>query len=156
MYLKNLTKTFDEKVIVDKLSLSLFQGEIFCLLGHNGAGKSTTINILTGILQPDSGVINIFGYDYYNEMTLIRNKTGVCLQIDVLYDDLTVREQLQFFANIKGIPAERLEMTVNEMINRCGLADEQYKRTKQLSGGNKRKTCLACASIGDSQLLFLD
>jgi ABC-type multidrug transport system ATPase subunit len=79
--------------------------------------------MLTGILQPDSGIINICGYDYYNEMSLIRNKTGVCLQIDVLYDELTVREQLEFFANIKGIPAEKMERTVDEMINRCGLID---------------------------------
>lgn len=65
MYLKDLTKTFDQKVIVNKLSLSLFEGEVFCLLGHNGAGKTTTINMLTGILSPDSGHINICGYDYY-------------------------------------------------------------------------------------------
>lgn len=85
MYLKDLTKTFDDKVIVDKLSLSLFEREVFCLLGHNGAGKSTTINMLTGILTPDSGMINIFGYDYYTQMNEIRSKIGVCLQVDVLY-----------------------------------------------------------------------
>jgi ATP-binding cassette subfamily A (ABC1) protein 3 len=79
---------------VNDLSLSLFQGEIFCLLGHNGAGKTTTINMLTGILQPDFGAINILGFDYYTEMTEIRSKTGVCLQTDVLYDEFTVREHL--------------------------------------------------------------
>lgn len=92
--MKDLNKSFDGKIVVNKLSLSFFESEVFCLLGHNGAGKSTTINILTGILQPDSGKINILGYDYYTQMNEIRSKTGVCLQIDVLYDDLTVKEHL--------------------------------------------------------------
>lgn len=99
-----MSKSFDSKTVVDKLSLSLFEKEVFCLLGHNGAGKSTTINMLTGILQPDSGVINIFGYDYYTQMNEIRNRTGVCLQVDVLYNDLTVREHIEFYSKIKGIP----------------------------------------------------
>jgi len=86
MYLKDIIKTFDEKIVVNRLSISLFEGEVFCLLGHNGAGKTTTINMLTGILQPDSGTINICGLDYYTQMSTIRSKTGVCLQIDVLYD----------------------------------------------------------------------
>lgn len=156
MYLKNLKKSFDDKVIVNDLSLSLFQGEIFCLLGHNGAGKTTTINMLTGILQPDAGSINILGYDYYTQMSRIRSKTGVCLQIDVLYNELTVEEHLSYYASIKGIPPDMVQATVDQMIAKCGLTEERMKMTKELSGGNKRKTCLVCASIGDSQLLFLD
>jgi ATP-binding cassette, subfamily A (ABC1), member 3 len=89
-------------------------------------------------------------------MTHIRNKTGVCLQIDVLYDELTVQEHLEFYANLKGIPLDMISNTVNEMIMKCGINDERNKKAKELSGGNKRKACLACASVGDSQLLFLD
>jgi ATP-binding cassette, subfamily A (ABC1), member 3 len=156
MEFQNLTKEFDEKVVVNKLSMSLFEGEIYCLLGHNGAGKSTTINMLTGILKPDAGTIRILDFDYYTQMHLIRSKTGVCLQTDVLYDDLTVREHLEFYANLKGTPSGQMETMVEQMITRCGLTGEQFKKTKELSGGNKRKTCLACAAIGDSRLLFLD
>lgn len=112
--------------------------------------------MLTGILQPDSGVINIFGYDYYTQMSEIRNRTGVCLQVDVLYDDLTVREHIEFYSKIKGIPINDAPAKVDEMIVKCGLQDEQHKKAKELSGGNKRKTCLACASIGNSDLIFLD
>ena len=63
-------------------------------MGHNGAGKSTTINILTGILKPDGGTIKIFGYDYYTQMDEIRRRTGACLQVDVLYEEMTVREHI--------------------------------------------------------------
>ena len=92
-------------------------------MGHNGAGKSTTINMLTGILSPDSGSINICGYDYYTEMTSIRSKTGVCLQIDVLYDELTVRNHLEYYANIKGIANEDIQQKVEEIVLKCGLID---------------------------------
>lgn len=89
-------------------------------------------------------------------MTKIRSKTGVCLQIDVLYDDITVKEHLEYYASIKGIPLSMIEHTVNEMARKCGITEEMNKKAKELSGGNKRKTCLACASVGDSQVLFLD
>lgn len=79
--------------------------------------------MLTGILQPDSGIINIFGYDYYTQMKQIRNKTGVCLQIDVLYDDLTVRDHIQYYAKIKGIPEDELSVKVDEIINKCGIIE---------------------------------
>jgi ABC-type multidrug transport system ATPase subunit len=79
--------------------------------------------MLTGILQPDAGVINICGYDYKKQMHLIRSKTGVCLQIDVLYDELTVREHVQYYASIKGVPLDVMEARVNEIIRKCGLVE---------------------------------
>lgn len=109
MYLKGVNKSFDDKKVVSDLSLSLFEKEIFCLLGHNGAGKSTTINILTGILQPDSGTINLLGHDYRTDMAEIRTKIGVCLQIDVLYSELTVLEHLQLYAELKGLQGKKCE-----------------------------------------------
>jgi ATP-binding cassette subfamily A (ABC1) protein 3 len=125
-------------------------------LGHNGAGKSTTINILTGILKPDKGKINIFGLDYETEMAQIRQKIGVCLQIDVLYDRITVKEHLEFYGKLKGFNGPRLEQKVSETIKKSCLETEIDKRAETLSGGNKRKLCLACAAIGDSELIFLD
>ena len=89
-------------------------------------------------------------------MSEIRNRTGVCLQVDVLYNDLTVREHLEFYSKIKGIPINEAAAKVDEMIVKCGLREEQHKKAQELSGGNKRKTCLACASIGNSDLIFLD
>jgi ATP-binding cassette subfamily A (ABC1) protein 3 len=89
-------------------------------------------------------------------MAEIRTRIGVCLQVDVLYSELTVLEHLQLYAQLKGLSGKICEDEVAAMLNKCGLSDESNKRTDQLSGGNKRKTCLACAAIGKSDLLFLD
>lgn len=89
-------------------------------------------------------------------MAEIRTKIGVCLQVDVLYAELTVIEHLRLYAQLKGLQGDTCEKEVEAILNKCGLKDEATKRTDQLSGGNKRKTCLACAAIGKSDLLFLD
>ena len=90
-------------------------------MGHNGAGKSTTINMLTGILNPDEGDIDIFGLNYYTQMAEIRQKVGVCLQTDVLYDRLTVKEHLEFFGKLKGFFNNDLIQKVDEIIKKCCL-----------------------------------
>ncbi len=89
-------------------------------------------------------------------MAEIRTRIGVCLQIDVLYSELTVIEHLRLYAQLKGLRGQVCENEVAAILYKCGLKDEADKKTDQLSGGNKRKTCLACAAIGKSDLLFLD
>lgn len=101
--MSGLSKSYDNHPVVQNLALSLFEGEVFCLLGHNGAGKTTTISMLTGLLKPDSGRIRVLGMDYYTEQDKIRPRTGVCLQSNVLYDYLTAREHLEFYAALKGV-----------------------------------------------------
>ena len=84
--------------------MKFYSSEIFCLLGHNGAGKSTTINLLTGLLKPNEGLIEILGMNYRYNLEQIRKNIGLCLQYNVLYDDLTIEDHLRFYARIKGLP----------------------------------------------------
>jgi ABC-type multidrug transport system ATPase subunit len=88
--MKEVVKEFGEQRAVDGLTINFHGGEIFCLLGHNGAGKSTTINLLTGLLRPNSGKIDVLGLKYPGDVDQIRQNIGLCLQFNVLYDMLTV------------------------------------------------------------------
>ena len=94
-------KSFGKKKVIDDLSVNFYGGEIFCLLGHNGAGKSTTINLLTGLLQATSGNIDILGLSYPNDLDKIRQNIGLCLQYNVLYDHLTVEDHIRFYYRVK-------------------------------------------------------
>lgn len=100
--IKNLRKNFESLHAVDGLSLALYEKQIFCLLGHNGAGKTTTISCLTGMVPKTEGDITICGMDLDDELDVIRQSLGVCLQKDVLYDFLTVEEHLYFLCKLKG------------------------------------------------------
>jgi ATP-binding cassette, subfamily A (ABC1), member 3 len=126
------------------------------LLGHNGAGKSTTINLLTGLLSSNSGAIEIMGRTFPDDTDEIRKNIGLCLQYNVLYDDLTIEEHLQYYYRIKNISDALLDFEVNRIINQCALNNERGKLAKNLSGGNKRKLCLANSLIGGSKIIFLD
>lgn len=88
---------------MDKLSIKLYRSEILCLLGHNGAGKTTTISMLTGMIQKTSGTVIINGQDLEENLDAIRENVGICTQRDVLYDSLTVLEQMQFMGRVKGL-----------------------------------------------------
>jgi len=159
--IRNLRKEFVtpqgiNKVAVNGLNLTLFQGQITALLGHNGAGKTTAIAMLTGLISPDGGTAVIEGKDIREDMSEIRKNLGVCPQHDILFPDLTVIEHLNMFAMFKGVKSEELAGIVDTMIMSVGLTEKRQTPAKQLSGGQKRKLSVGIAFIGGSRIVFLD
>ncbi len=161
----NLRKTFPSEksepfVAVKGLSFDMYRGSIFSLLGHNGAGKSTTINVLTGLYNATSGHATILGLDTRYDMEKIRQKIGVCPQHDVLYPYLTVREHLELYGVIKGVSSANLEREVLTTIDDVGLGPKGDNKINalagSLSGGQKRKLSVGIALIGGSEVVFLD
>lgn len=160
--IEGLTKVYGKGkarvTAVNGLSFSVYESQITGLLGHNGAGKSTLINMLVGNISPTSGTAYIYGRDIcdVNQMNSLRKMFGVCLQQDILFDELNAEEHLNFFAQIKGVPKQSLELEVNKLLNEVTLNDDRHTPSKKLSGGQKRKLCVAIALIGDSRIILLD
>ncbi|XP_013865526.1 ATP-binding cassette sub-family A member 3 [Austrofundulus limnaeus] len=158
--IKHLTKDFKvgnkTRQAVKELTLNMFEGQITVVLGHNGAGKTTTLSMLTGLFPPTSGRAYINGYDIGQDMTLIRRSLGLCPQHDVLFDNLTVREHLLFYTQLKGYPKEKIPGEVDRIIRILNLEDKRQARSKTLSGGMKRKLSIGIALIGDSKVVMLD
>uniref|UniRef100_A0A8C1MGE1 ATP binding cassette subfamily A member 3 n=1 Tax=Cyprinus carpio TaxID=7962 RepID=A0A8C1MGE1_CYPCA len=146
------------KEAVRDLTLNMFEGQITVLLGHNGAGKSTTLSMLTGLFPPSSGRAYISGYDICQDMALIRRSLGLCPQHDVLFDNLTVREHLLFFTQVdlKGYPRKKIPDEVDRILRILNLEDKRHALSKTLSGGMKRKLSIGIALIGDSKVVMLD
>ena len=143
VHIHNLRKSFNTstgtKVAVDGLNLTFYSGQITALLGHNGAGKSTAINMLTGLHPPDEGSAVIQGFDIAQDMFEVRKVLGVCPQHDVLQPFLTVEEHLSFFASVKGCEPHEIDQEVTRLIDAVGLKDKRKEYSKNLSGGQKRK-----------------
>ncbi|CAN5977083.1 unnamed protein product [Sphagnum jensenii] len=155
--IEKLRKVFvGGKIAVDELTLDLFEGHITALLGHNGAGKSTTMSMLTGLIRPTSGDAKIWGHSIQDNMQNIRRIIGVCPQQNVLFGYLTVKEHLELYASLKGVPKLQTEQTVNEMVINLGLEDKANSRASCLSGGMQRKLQVGLAMIGGSRVVFLD
>uniref|UniRef100_A0A671YNB1 ATP binding cassette subfamily A member 3 n=1 Tax=Sparus aurata TaxID=8175 RepID=A0A671YNB1_SPAAU len=158
--IKHLAKEFrvsnKTRQAVRDLTLNMFEGQITVLLGHNGAGKTTTLSMLTGLFPPSSGRAYINGYDICQDMALIRRSLGLCPQHDVLFDNLTVREHLLFYAQLKGYSKEKIPDEVDRIIRILNLEDKRQARSKTLSGGMKRKLSIGIALIGDSKVVMLD
>jgi ATP-binding cassette, subfamily A (ABC1), member 3 len=141
---------------LDGVNLTMYEGQIFALLGHNGAGKSTLISILTGLYTASSGAVSMYGEDIHDNMDRVRQFIGVCPQHDILFDELTVREHLVFYGQLKGVSKAQVEDAAREKIDELGLGEKADALSKTLSGGQKRKLSLAIALIGDSKVIFLD
>ncbi|XP_058834897.1 cholesterol transporter ABCA5-like [Topomyia yanbarensis] len=143
---------------VNGINLTIYEGQITAILGHNGAGKSTLFNILTGLTSPTSGTVYIFGYDIRdpNDMTMIRRMTGVCPQHDILFETLTPKEHLYFFAAVRGIAFNLIDSEVKKTLRDIDLFDSAETRVKYLSGGQKRKLSVGIAIIGDPKIIILD
>uniref|UniRef100_A0A3Q3N452 ATP-binding cassette, sub-family A (ABC1), member 3b n=1 Tax=Mastacembelus armatus TaxID=205130 RepID=A0A3Q3N452_9TELE len=155
--IKHLAKVSSETdTAVRDLTLNMFEGQITVLLGHNGAGKTTTLSMLTGLFPPTSGRAYINGYDICQDMALIRRSLGLCPQHDVLFDNLTVREHLLFYAQLKGYSKDKIPDEVDRIIRILNLEDKRHARCKTLSGGMKRKLSIGIALIGDSKVVMLD
>ena len=155
--LANVAKNFSQfgklKQAVRDLSLNIYEGQISVLLGHNGAGKSTTISMITGLGEPTSGHILVNGVDIVRETSAARKFLGFCPQHNLLFDQLTVFEHLRFFALLKENFSEQ---EVDEMLAIIGLSAKKHALSRTLSGGMKRKLSVAIAFIGDSRIVILD
>jgi ABC-2 type transport system ATP-binding protein len=151
-----LSRRFGSLVAVRDVSLEVRRGEIFGILGPNGAGKSTTIRMLCGILDPSSGSGKVVGFDIAREAERIKERIGYMTQRFSLYEDLTVVENLKFYAGIYGVPRARAAARVAEVLERTGLAGRRDQIAGTLSGGWKQRVALASATIHEPPLLFLD
>uniref|UniRef100_A0A0K0FT89 ABC transporter domain-containing protein n=1 Tax=Strongyloides venezuelensis TaxID=75913 RepID=A0A0K0FT89_STRVS len=143
-----------KKVAVENLNLRLYPGQITALLGHNGAGKSTTFSMLTGVIPSTSGTAFIDNYDIKSNLSEIRKKLGLCPQYNTLFDTLTVMEHLEFFCKLKGRVYNEDE-AIN-ILERLKIGFKANFRAGNLSGGQKRKLSLAIALIGGSEIVMLD
>ena len=151
---KELTKSFNGKTVVNKLSLQVERGEIFGFLGPNGSGKTTFIRMLCGLLRPDSGSGVCLGYDIVDESAKIKPNIGYMSQKFSLYEDLSVYENLTFMGRMYGI--KRLRSAVEEMMEHMGLARFSGQLAGTLSGGWKQRLALASCLLHKPQLLLLD
>ncbi|ETP27139.1 hypothetical protein F441_00314 [Phytophthora nicotianae CJ01A1] len=158
VFIRNLRQQYGRggKVALDNLCLSISKGECFGYLGINGAGKSTTMKVLTGEIAPTNGFVTLGGYDLSRDRDKARQVVGYCPQFDSLHDLLTVEEQLELYARLKGIPNDRVTKAVDQKIEEVGLTEYRTKLTRGLSGGNKRKLSTAIALIGSPSIIFLD
>ncbi|XP_078610116.1 cholesterol transporter ABCA5-like isoform X1 [Branchiostoma floridae x Branchiostoma japonicum] len=161
--IQKIRKAFRQKrkedvVALDDFSLDIYENQITALLGHNGAGKTTLINAITGLLSPTSGTATIFGRDVTvaNDIADLRTMTGVCPQQDILFPKLSVRDHLQLFAAIKGIPEDQVDSQIEVIMKEVDLKDQAITYSEKLSGGQKRKLCVGIAMIGDPKVIFLD
>lgn len=153
---ENLTKKFHERVAVNNLSISIKKGSIYGFLGPNGSGKSTTIRMLCGLLVPTSGKGTVLGFDVMKESEEIKARIGYMSQKFSLYEDLTVEENLDFYAGVYGINgAERRQRKV-ELIEMAGLTGREKQIAGSLSGGWKQRLALSCALLHRPELLILD
>jgi ABC-2 type transport system ATP-binding protein len=153
---RDLTKSFGELVAVDRLNVSIQTGEVFAFLGPNGSGKTTTIRMLCGIITPSSGEGRVLGYDIASESEAIKARIGYMSQRFALYEDLTVRENLEFYAGVYQVSRSRRSQRLAELIAMAGLTGRERQLAGQLSGGWKQRLALGCAIVHQPPLLFLD
>jgi len=152
----NLTRKFDQLTAVDHLKFEVEEGEIFGLVGPDGAGKTTTMRLLTGILEPTSGEGWVFGRHIAKESESLKDHIAYMSQRFGLYEDLTVMENLNFYADIYGVSLKERKERVERLMSFSGLAPFTKRLAKNLSGGMKQKLGLACALIHTPKVLFLD
>jgi ABC-2 type transport system ATP-binding protein len=153
---EHLSRRFGDRLAVADVSFSIRRGEIFGVLGPNGAGKSTTIRMLCGILDPSGGRATVVGYDVAKEPEAVKQRIGYMTQRFSLYEDLSVEENLRFYAGLYGVPRRRRRARVDEVIERTGLGDRRPQLAGTLSGGWKQRLALACSTIHEPPILFLD
>ena len=153
---ENLSKSFGATRAVDGISLRVRPGEIYGLLGPNGAGKTTTISCITGLLKPGSGRILVDGIDVGSDPIRARRPLGVVPQETAIYDTLSARENLEFFASLHGIAGEEKRRRVDEALERVGLSANARQASKKFSGGMKRRLNLAIGLVSRPKALLLD
>ncbi len=151
-----LTRRFGDFTAVNALSIAVETGEIFGLLGPNGAGKTTAIKMLTGLIQPSEGTARIAGYDVERESEQVKRRLGYMSQLFSLYPDLTVEENIVFFAGLYGVGGARLEQRRAWVLHMAGLDRQRDTMTSALPLGWKQRLALGCAVLHEPPVLFLD
>jgi len=153
---EGLTKMFGDFTAVNAITFEVEKGEIFGFLGANGAGKTTAIKMLIGILNPTSGKATIAGFDVYTNAEDIKRNIGYMSQKFALYDDLTVRENITFFGGIYGLTRKRIKEKSDALIEELGLEDVANKLVGALPLGWKQKLSFSVSLIHDPKIVFLD
>jgi ABC-2 type transport system ATP-binding protein len=153
---RGLTRRFGALTAVDGIDLEIPRAQIYGFLGPNGSGKSTTIRMLCGLLTPSDGEAEVLGLHVPRDAEKLRRKIGYMTQRFSLYEDLTVRENLGFLAEVYSLPARGRAARVHAQLERFGLGDRAAQRTGTLSGGQKQRLALAGATLHGPELLFLD
>jgi len=153
---RDLSKVFGEVTAVDHLSFSVRRGEIFGLVGPDGAGKTTTMRMLAGILPPDSGTISVAGCDVVADPEAVKSRISYMPQRFGLYEDLTVDENIRFYADLFGVRRKEREERVVPLLTACGMRQFRSRMARNLSGGMKQKLGLVCALIHTPRVLLLD
>ncbi len=153
---EGLTKRFGPLMAVDGLNLEVAPGEAFALVGPDGAGKTTTMRMLCGIMDPDGGRAQVLGFDTVRESERLKESIGYMPQRFGLYDDLTVAENIRFYADIYGVSKTEREARLPELLAFSNLTPFQDRLAANLSGGMRQKLGLTCALIHTPRLLFLD
>ena len=149
-----LTKKYKEKIAVNEIDLKIKKGELFALLGTNGAGKTSTIKMLSGLILPTSGEIIINNMDMKKDMFKIKEKLNISPQETAIAPNLTVKENLEFMAGVYQIKNKKEK--IEELVNQFKLGEVLNKKAKTLSGGWQRKVSIAISLINDPEILFLD
>lgn len=152
----NLTKKYKEKKVVNSLNLTIEQGELFALLGVNGAGKSTTIKMLSCLTKPTTGDAMILGNSIISNSIKVKEQINVSPQETAIAPNLTVRENLELIAGIYGSDKKQSKKKAEDTISSFGLSDIAPDKAKTLSGGWQRRLSIAMALISEPQVLFLD
>ena len=153
---QNLTRKFGKFIAVNQVSIKVYQGEIFGFLGANGAGKTTMIRMLCGLLKPSEGTGSVAGFDVMKENEKIKTKIGYMSQKFSLYEDLTVAENIDFYGGIYGLTKHEIETRKQELVDQVGLSPYVDKLTKDLPLGIRQRLALGSAMLHDPPILFLD
>ncbi|XEV15222.1 ABC transporter ATP-binding protein [Vibrio alginolyticus] len=153
---ENVVKKFGDFTAINNITLNVPKGSIYGFLGPNGCGKSTTIRVLTGVLSPSEGNVDVLGLEIPKQSELLRLKIGYMTQKFSLYDDLTVQENLEFIGQIFGMETKALKARIEEQLATYGLDQLRKQRVGGMSGGQKQRLSLAAATMHKPELLFLD
>ncbi len=153
---KGLTRRFGALVAVNDVALTVPRGCVYGFLGPNGSGKSTTIRMLCGLLTPSAGEIQVLGLKVPQQAEALKRRIGYMTQKFSLFEDLSVRENLEFMATVQDLPRRRMRTRVDELLVDYRLADRQKQLAGTMSGGQKQRLALAAAVVHNPELLFLD
>jgi ABC-2 type transport system ATP-binding protein len=153
---RDLTRKFGDLTAVDGLNLSVAAGEIFGLVGPDGAGKTTTLRMLCGLLDPTEGSATVAGYDTVREGQAVKDQIGYMAQRFGLYQDLTVDENMAFYADLFGIVGEQRKTLTAQLLRMTRMEEFRGRQAGRLSGGMKQKLALMCTLLHRPQILFLD
>lgn len=146
----------ENRLALDGVDLEVASGQLYGLIGPDGAGKTTFLRILATVMEPTSGTVRLNGFDGRKQAEVIRARLGYMPQAFSLYPDLSVMENLKFFADMNGVPPKQLKMRIDELLEFARLTEFTTRRSENLSGGMRKKLALACALIHEPEILLLD